>query len=109
MNFFSRSKAIELCPWWKGMRMKLDSSTEISDLALQVLMGRKVLAICVEELEWEIRFRYTDKMPTKRSRIKGYVKKHIAKLKQRDSIFYEYFRVLELLERTNQDGICHPA
>ena len=84
--------------------MKLKSYKKIGDLAQHVLMGRRVLAICVEELEWEIRFRYSDRMPTNRSRIRGYVKKHINKLQRRDSIFYEYFRVLELHEKATQGG-----
>ncbi len=84
--------------------MELNTGMGIAELAKHVLMGRRVLMICMEELEWKIREKYCDKMPTTRSRIRGYVKKHIGKLKQRDSLFDEYFSVMELVEKTYETG-----
>jgi len=72
----------------------------VGELAKRVLLGRRVLAICLEELEWEIREKYCDKIPTNRNRIRIFVEKHIKKLKDRDSVFEEYYRVLKLQDGT---------
>jgi hypothetical protein len=80
--------------------MKNIYGSGLGKLAQRVLLGRRVLAICLEELEWEIREKYCDKIPTNRNRIKIFVAKHIDKLQKRDAVFQEYYRVLKLQERT---------
>jgi hypothetical protein len=80
--------------------MNNNSGLAVGELAKRVLLGRRVLPICLEELEWQIREKYCDKIPTNRNRIKIFVTKHIDKLKNIDSIFQEYYSVIKLEDRS---------
>ncbi len=85
--------------------MDITSNPGIGEVAQHVLLSRRVILICLEELEWNIRKRYADRMPTTRNRIRGFVKKRIEQLRARDALFDDYVKLLELLEMTYKSTV----
>lgn len=75
--------------------METSNGTKLN--ARTVSLSKEILKICLEEIEWEIRFKYCGRMPTKRSRIGAFIKKHIAALRNRDALFEQYHQVSTLL------------
>ena len=80
----------------------MTSSMGIRQVAQQVIFGRRAMLICLEELEWNIRKRYANKIPTARNRFRIFVRKHIELLKARDFLFDDYIKLVELLELTDE-------